>query len=195
MLGPHKVAGPDGFNSKLLQDQWGVFGPAIIQEVNQFFSTGRMGKGVSRSNLILVPKIEDLTRVGDFRPISVCNVLYKIVSKLLERRLKPFISGLISPSQSAFVPGREIAENVLLLREILHSFNSKNYSNSEFCLKVDLSKDFDRMDWGYLEIILPLYGFPPNMENWVMGCVRSAQFTIILNGGGDGVIMPKCGLR
>lgn len=150
---------------------------------------------ISRTNLVLIPKGNDPCQVGDYRPISVCNVIYKVISKILTSRLKPYVAECISNSQSAFVPGREISENVILLREVLHSFNSINYTNADFCLKVDLSKAFDRMDWGFLESILPLYGIPHNMCTWIMACVRSAEFTIVMNGNGGGFFRPESGLR
>lgn len=173
-LGPLKAAGPDGFNAKIIQDNWSVFGPAILNEVSEFFATGRMKPGRSRSNLVLVPKSENANTVTQFRPISVCNIIYKIISKIISSRMKPFIASLISSSQCAFIPGREISENVILFKEILHSFKQRSYKNKEFCLKVDLSKAFDRMDWGYLNDILPLYGFPSRFVTWIMECVTSA---------------------
>lgn len=122
MLGPFKSPGPDGFSAKVMQDNWSYFGPVITKEVGEFFATGHMKPNIARSNLVLIPKIQEPAKVTDYRPISVCNLIYKVISKLLAARIKPFMPQLISPSQSVFVPGREIAENVILLREILHSF-------------------------------------------------------------------------
>lgn len=194
-LGANKSPGPDGFNAKTIQENWVSFGPAILTEVKGFFSSGLMSAHVARSNLILIPKVDEPTEVSHFRPISVCNVIYKVISKLICSRLKPFIGNCISQAQSAFVPGRDISDNVILLREVLHSFRSNNYHTKGFCLKVDLSKAFDRMDWDYLERIMPLYGFPSKLIMWIMGCVRSAEFSVVLNGVGDGFFKPKCGLR
>lgn len=194
-LGAHKAAGPDDFNGKVIQDNWASFGPTVIHEVTQFFETSVMPPYMGRSNLILIPKAEESISVTQFRPISVCNFLYKVVSKIIANRIKPYMDLCISNSQGAFVPGRDIAQNVILLREILHSFKQKNYARKEFCLKVDLSKAFDRMDWGYIEAILPLYGFPSKLGGWIMACVKSSEFSIILNGKGDGFITPSCGLR
>lgn len=84
---------------------------------------------------------------------------------------------------------------MILLREVLHSFKLKSYNHDEFCLKVDLSKAIDRMDWDYLQQILPLYGFPQKLIQWIMSCVRSAEFSVVLNGVGDGYFKPQCGLR
>lgn len=194
-LGAHKAAGPDGFNGKIIQDNWASFGPAVIHEVTQFFQTSVMPSYMGSSNLILIPKSEESISVTQFRPISVCNFLYKVVSKIIANRIKPYMDLCVSHSQGAFVPGRDIAQNVILLREVLHSFKQKNYGRKEFCLKVDLSKAFDRMDWGYIETILPLYGFPNELGRWIMACVRSSEFSILLNGRGDGFLKPSCGLR
>lgn len=102
---------------------------------------------------------------------------------------------LISDAQTAFVPGREISENIVLLREVLHSFAQPTYKNKEFCLKLDLSKAFDIMNWEYLRSILWLYGFLKKMTTWLMACVTFAEFSIIVNGRGDGYLKPKSGLR
>lgn len=196
VLGPHKAARPDGFNAFLLQQQWDFFGPLVTLEVQNFFITGTMQSEIAKSNLILIPKVKDPSQVGDYRPISMCNVIYKVISRILTNRLKPYIAGCISSSQSAFVPGREISENVILLREVLHSFKSPSHVNSDFCLKVDLSKAFDRMDWDFLDSIIPLYGIPNQMRKWIMACVRSSEFSIVLNGGGSGGSFKlSCGLR
>lgn len=84
---------------------------------------------------------------------------------------------------------------MILLREVLHSFNSSKYRNWDFCLKLDLSKAFDRMSWSYLEELLPLYGFPGKLCEWIMLCVKSAEFSVVVNGRGDGFLKPRSGLR
>lgn len=78
-LGPDKAAGPDGINARLLQEKWALFGPTVIQEVSAFFQTGHLPSVIARSNLILIPKKEEPKLVSDFRPISVCNTIYKVI--------------------------------------------------------------------------------------------------------------------
>lgn len=119
----------------------------ISVPTNHWWRTGHIPGSVSRSNLILVPKSDEPVKVMDYRPISVCNTIYKIISKVLALRIRPIIPHLISNTQAAFIPEREITENTILFREILHSFNSSSYANYEFSLKADLSKFFDIMDW------------------------------------------------
>lgn len=154
-----------------------------------------MHSDIARTNLVLVPKCENPTKITEFRPISVCNILYKVITKILAARIRPYIAGCVSPSQCAFVPGREISENVILLREVIHSFRMKAYKNEDFCLKLDLSKAFDRMSWSFLRELLPRYGWPLEFVNLVMNCVESAEYTVVVNGRGDGFFRPRAGLR
>lgn len=108
MLGPDKAAGPDGVNARLIQQHWDIFGEAILNQVREFFTDSNLPSAVARSNLVLVLKCENPKKVTDFCPISVCNVVYKLISKVLAARIKPFIAGCVSENQCAFVPGREI---------------------------------------------------------------------------------------
>ncbi|XP_078165206.1 uncharacterized protein LOC144559912 [Carex rostrata] len=95
----------------------------------------------------------------------------------------------------AFVPGREISENIILLKEVIHSFQSMQGGDDHFVLKADLAKAFDRLNWSYLFALLPEYGFSPTLCNWIKACITSSKFTIIFNDKGDGFIKLKRGLR
>lgn len=97
-LGPYKAPGPEGFSAKVVQDNWASFGLVIIKEVGDFFRTGQMKQGVARSNVVLIPKKEEPSRLTYYRPISVCNLIYKIVSKILTTRIRPFMPDCISTS-------------------------------------------------------------------------------------------------
>ena len=79
-LGPDKVAGPDGMTAGLIQQHWDCFRGAVMGQIQNFFNTGRMESQIARSNIILIPKSDEPTRVGDFRPILVCNIIYKIIA-------------------------------------------------------------------------------------------------------------------
>jgi hypothetical protein len=155
---PLKSLGLDDFPAHFFQRNWDVLKQVVITGVKQFFMTGRMPQGVSDTTIVLIPK--DLEVVKAFRPISLCNVIYKVVSKCLVNRLWPMLEELIAPTQSAFVPGRMITNNTLIAFECMHAMKSRNNSCEKFgAYKLDLTKAYDRVDWGYLEWILEHLGF------------------------------------
>ncbi|KAK3226414.1 hypothetical protein Dsin_006276, partial [Dipteronia sinensis] len=99
-------------------------------------------------------------RVSEFRPISLCNVVYKLVAKVLANRLKGILEEMISPNQSAFVPGRLIIDNVIVGYECIHSLKNimKGYVG-RVALKLNISKAYDRVEWVYLRRIMEKIGF------------------------------------
>ena len=115
----HKAHVPDGF-PKLLSISLGDWGPNIVLEIQSFFSSANLHPTINQTNIRLIPKIQSPERMVDYRPIALCKVFYKIISKLLSRRLQPVLQDIISETQSAFVPKRAINDNVLITHEALH---------------------------------------------------------------------------
>lgn len=119
-IGPIKASGPDGIPVRFYQRNWGVLKDDIVRAVKDFFLSRIMPEGVNDTAIVLIPKVDQPMKLKDFRPISLCNVLYKVVSKCLVNRLRPLLDELVSQSQSAFVPGRMITDNALLAFECFH---------------------------------------------------------------------------
>ncbi|CAA7021276.1 unnamed protein product [Microthlaspi erraticum] len=117
---PDKAPGPDGFSASIFQSNWNIVGADIVSDVQGFFSSGVMARSSNETHIRLIPKILAPKKVADYRPIALCNVCYKIISKLLARRPQPLLDGIISENQSAFVPKRAISDNVLITHEVLH---------------------------------------------------------------------------
>ena len=119
-----------------------------------------MPAGVHDICIVLIPKIPHPETLKDFRPISLCNVIYKVVSKCIVNSLRPLLQDIISPNQSAFIPGRMITDNALIAFECLHAINSNARERSSFCAyKLDLSKVYDRVEWSFLQQALLKLGF------------------------------------
>ncbi|KAL2248022.1 UNVERIFIED_CONTAM: putative mitochondrial protein [Sesamum indicum] len=118
-----KAPGPDGYSSGFFKAAWPVVGQEVTKAVLEFFSTGKLLKQVNSTLSALIPKVHTPMTVGDFRPISCCNVLYKIIAKLLVQRLSVVLDKIISPCQGAFIPGRSIGDNILLAQELLAGYN------------------------------------------------------------------------
>ena len=106
-----------------------------------------MVSSLNHTNIVLIPKVKQPEKMSDFRPISLCNVMYKIISKILANRLKYILLSVISPTQSAFVPGKLITDNVLLAYETLHAMHTrKKGKKGSLALKLDIRKAYDRME-------------------------------------------------
>jgi hypothetical protein len=132
----------------------------------------------------------------DLRPISLCNVVYKMVAKLLANRLKSCLYKCVSEEQSAFVEGRSILDNALIAIEIIHALKWKTRGNKgELALKIDISKAYDRVDWGFLRGVLSRMGCETRWIHWVMMCVTSVHYSVLVNADRVGPIQPGRGLR
>ncbi|KAK4384120.1 Retrovirus-related Pol polyprotein from type-2 retrotransposable element R2DM [Sesamum angolense] len=113
-----KAPGPDGFSSGFFKAAWPVVGEEVSKAIIDFFKTGRLLKQLNATLLTLIPKVRTPHSVAEFRPISCCNVVYKVISKILVSRIREILDLLISPSQNAIVPGRLISDNILLAQEL-----------------------------------------------------------------------------
>jgi hypothetical protein len=146
-IGPLKAPGPNGFPACFFQRNWEVLRKDVIAVVKNFFDTDVMPQGVNEMVIVLLPKKEDPEGLKDFKPISLCNVVYKVVSKCMVNRLCPLLHDIISLEQSAFIPGRLIIDNTLIAFECLHAMNHGNNSCKSFgVLKLDLTKVYDRVE-------------------------------------------------
>jgi hypothetical protein len=151
---------------------------------------------LNATNIALIPKTKNPASVSDFRPISLCNVVYKLISKVLANRLKFILNSIISPVQSAFIPGRMITDNVLAAYETLHTMHSwMGGKKGYMAVKLDISKAYDRVEWRFLEAVMFKMGFATRWVQLVMMCVKSVHYAVLINGRPCGQISPERGLR
>lgn len=122
---------------------WDTIGPELIQLIQSFFRTGYILKELNSTFISLIPKVPKPVTAAEFIPIALCNTIYKVISKILANRMKPLLNRLISPFQSAFIPGRQISDNTTVAHELLHNMRKKK---GLMGLKVDMSKAFDRVE-------------------------------------------------
>ena len=146
--------------------------------------------------LVLNPKVTTPTVLAQFHPISPCNVLYKIASKVIANRLKVILPDIISEEQYAFVHGRLIADNIISAYECLHFMKRSRSKANNFCaLELDMMKAYDRLKWDYLRGIMKKLGFDSHWIDIVMCMVSSVSFSVCFNGERLESLKPTRGIR
>jgi hypothetical protein len=146
-MSPWKAPGPDGFPAGFYQNGWNDMGSSICDYVKNIWINPVDVANVNFTDICLIPKVDRPEFVSQFRPISLCNVSYKIITKIMVNRLKKIIPQVVSPFQAGFVPGRNITENIVIAQEMLHSMTKMRSRTGFFVIKVDLSKAYDRLTW------------------------------------------------
>ncbi|KAL2230690.1 UNVERIFIED_CONTAM: hypothetical protein Sindi_1663400 [Sesamum indicum] len=147
-----KALGPDGYSLGFFKATWPVVGEEVTRAVLDFFSTEKLLKHINSTILALVPK-----------------------------RLSILLDKIISPRQTAFIPGRSIGDNIMLAQELFSGYNQMRLP-PRCALKVDIRKAYDTVEWDFLLAVLQLFGFPPKFTRWIEECVSTTSFLIGLNG-------------
>ena len=155
----------------------------ISQAVLSCLNLGSLLKYINHTFITLIPKVKNLEKVYEFRPISLCNVIYKIVNKVIANRLKPFLNNIISETQSAFTASRLITDNILIAFGTLHHMKTSCLGKFGYmALKLDMSKAYDRVEWIFLEKILLKLGFQNSWVSLIMECITTVTYSIMVNG-------------
>ncbi|KAL0004281.1 hypothetical protein SO802_011842 [Lithocarpus litseifolius] len=193
---PTKAPGPDGMSAIFYQKYWSIVGNNVTDMVLNVFNNNLPMTEINKTIISLIPKTSSLKKMTDFRPISLCNVIYKLISKTLANRLKILLPHIISENQSAFTSKRLITDNLLVAFELMNYLNHKTAGKEGYmAIKLDMSKAFDRVEWGFIKRIMEKLGFCSNWVSLIMQCITSVSYSVQINGVTYGNIIPSRGLR
>jgi hypothetical protein len=187
------VPGPDGFSIEFFKAFWPLIKGDIKEMLDKLHAgqleLWRLNYGV----IILLPKVKPAINIKQFRPICLLNVIYKIITKTLTLRLTAVIDKVISPFQTAFIPGRNILDGVVILQEAMHGLRSSK--SSGVIIKLDFEKAYDKVNWNFLEEVLNRKGFADTWIQWINKAVRGGRVCIDINGERGEYFRSYKGLR
>ena len=195
-INPEKASGPDGMTSLFYQRFWSSVGKDVCCMVRGFFETGELDVRLNRTNICLIPKTDRPKTMTEFRPISLCNVGYKIISKILSSRLKRILPKIISGTHSAFLAERLITDNILVAQEMFHALHTNPGCKGKFvAIKTDMNKAYDRVKWSFMEALLLKFSFDQLWVARIMKYIISVSYQVLINEEAKGNIIPSQGLR
>ncbi|KAH1056048.1 hypothetical protein J1N35_034113 [Gossypium stocksii] len=177
-MGPTKAPGEDGLPALFYQKCRHIIGDDVMNFCLQILNEEKEFKQVNSTHIVLIPKVVNQANMKQFRPISLCNVIYKIMAKVITNRLRGVIEKCIDVAQSAFVPERLISDNVLLAYEILHTLKQKRVGRKDFmAVKLNMSKAYDRVEWQFIEEMLTKMGFDSGWIKTTTACLTSVSYS------------------
>ena len=193
---PKKAPGPDGMPPLFYQHFWPLMSNCVIKIVLDFLNHGLLLPNFNDTHIVLIPKVKNPTKITQYRPISLSNVVSRLASNVLANRLKWLFPQIISENHSTFMSNRLITDNVLVAFETMHHISQKRSDKvGEMALKLDMSKAYDRVEWGCLEGIMRKMGFAEEWVTIMMRCVSTVKYSVKINGKPRGCITPTRGLR
>ncbi|XP_052290822.1 uncharacterized protein LOC127900258 [Citrus sinensis] len=192
---PLKALGPDGLHAIFYQTQWDTVGSSLCCLMKEVFQHKRLPGDLNATLIALIPKIENPSSLKLYRPISLCNVAYKTITKIIANRLQSILPQLIGPHQTSFVSGRHITENIVIAQEVIHSMRKKTGAKGFMVIKVDLEKAYDRLSWEFINDTLCEARLPLDLIQVIMACITLVQMRVLWNGEVTNEFLPSRGIR
>eukprot|EP00253_Pinus_taeda_P025511 PITA_25511 len=183
----------DGWTIELYLAFCELLGNDLLKFVEECRIYGSIYNVVNSTFIALIPKSDSPSSFNDFRPISLCNYLYKIICKVIANHLRPILSHHITPQQFSFLEHRQIHEAIGSAHEAIHSIWTKHLKG--IILKIYLAKAFDQVSWIYIQMLLIHLGFPHNFISWIMDCITSPTYSVLNNGSASHFFQAERGLR
>lgn len=189
----NKAPGPDGFPAEFFQVFWEVIKHDLMAMFRDFHKGELPLHSLNFGIITLLPKQNEARMIQQYRPICLLNVSFKVFTKVMANRVALVAQKVVRPSQSAFLPGRNIMEGIVILHETLHEMHRKRMSGA--VLKLDFKKAYDKVDWKFLQQALRMKGFAPQWCSWIDLIVRGGSVAVKVNDDVGNFFQTKKGLR
>ena len=194
-MGSLKAPGPDGFQALFYQKNWSLVAPKVYDMTLEVLEGKGLPSTLNETFLVLLPKKEKPELPSQYRPIGLCNVAYKIITKAIVNRIKPLMPKLTSCTQTSFVPGRQITDNIVIVQEVLHTMKRKKGGKGLMTIKIDFEKAYDRLKWDFIRDTLVEMNIPLRLLEIIMECVSTVSFQVLWNGEKTEPFKPSRGIR
>ncbi|KAA3453503.1 reverse transcriptase [Gossypium australe] len=194
-MAPLKASGSDGYHAHFYQSQWDLVGGAVCEWVQGIFDGNSFEEELNNSLIVLISKKECPDDFSQFRPISLCSVLYKLVMKVIANRFKVVFPNYIFPEQAGFIAGRNISDNVIIAHEVIHFMRSRKGDKKWLAIKLDLEKAYDKVSWKFIEVSLVAIGIPKRLRKVIMNAISSSPMQILWNRVPSRSFKPVRGIR
>jgi hypothetical protein len=175
-----KSPGSEDWTVEFFTKFFDVVGDDLLELVEDTRIRGKIKNSLNNTFLALIPNENNPRTFGDYRYIALCNLCYKLISKVIANRIKSILSREMSSEQLGFLKGRQILDIIGTAQECLHSIKARK--QKVLILKLDLRKAYDCVSWDFLCLILVQTGFSLHSINWIMSCVVSSSFVVLING-------------
>ena len=192
---PYKTLGVDGLHAGFFQRFWLVVADSVKREIKEVFMKHEVPEYLKQTLIALIPKQPGPETVSQYRSISLCNTIYKVISKIIVLRLRPLLPTLISPMQTAFIEGQSGTDNVIIAQELIYSLRKRKGRTGYMVVKIDLEKAYDRLEWLFIKMVLEHFGFSESMISLIMSCISTSTTTPLFNGSKLDSFQPSRGIR
>lgn len=194
LMNAYSALGNDGYTGHFYIACWDIIKSDVCAFVQDFFLGSYVPKEISSTTLILLPKVEHVRSMGDFRPISLGNFNGKIISKILAIRLAILLPHIVDEEQAGFIKGRTISTHIVLAQELIRDINRKT-TGGNVAFKIDMAKAYDRLEWRFILKAMETFGFSPHARDLIYRNLCNIWYSFRINGEYVGSFRSFRGVR